>query len=260
MTLNWPKRPSRFCIFQRFLARWCITYNVPGLSNALKLTGPVVADVYLGKITKWNAPEIANLNPGVTLPDQPIVVCHRSDGSGTSYIFTDYLSKVSEDWKKDPGKATSVKWPTGLGGKGNEGVTALVQQTPGSIGYVELIYAINNKLPIATLRNHDGDWVQASLASVTAAAAADASQIPADFRVSITDAAGNDSYPLSSFTYLLVYVHQTDATKGKALVGFLSWMLTDGQQYAPALSYAPLPSALLGRENAQIGKIILPGG
>ncbi|MGO9057275.1 MAG: phosphate ABC transporter substrate-binding protein PstS [Candidatus Binataceae bacterium] len=254
------KAPEPILHFPTVLGAVVITYNVPGLSNALKLTGPVVADVYLGKITKWNAPEIANLNPGVTLPDQPIVVCHRSDGSGTSYIFTDYLSKVSEDWKRDPGKATSVKWPTGLGGKGNEGVTALVQQTPGSIGYVELIYAINNKLPIATLRNHDGDWVQASLASVTAAAAADASQIPADFRVSITDAAGKDSYPLSSFTYLLVYVHQTDATKGKALDGFLSWMLTDGQQYAPALSYAPLPSALLGRENAQIGKIILPGG
>jgi len=187
-------------------------------------------------------------------------VCHRSDGSGTSYIFTDYLSKVSEDWNKEPGKATSVKWPIGLGGKGNEGVTALVQQTPGSIGYVELIYAINNKLPYATLQNHDGAWVEASLAGVTAAAAADAAQIPADFRVSITDAPGKDSYPLSSFTYLLVFPKQTDATKGKALVGFLRWMLTDGQRYAAPLQYAPLPSALVGRENAQIGKIVLPGG
>jgi phosphate transport system substrate-binding protein len=237
-----------------------MTYSVPGLTAPLKLTGPVIADIYSGKISKWNDPALAKLNPGVTLPEQAIVVCHRSDGSGTSYIFTDYLSKVSEDWNKEPGKGTSVKWPTGLGGKGNEGVTALVQQTPGAIGYVELIYAINNKLPVATLQNHDGAWVTASLATVTAAAAADAAQIPADFRVSITDAPGAQSYPLSSFTYLLVYTHQTDATKGKALVGFMRWMLTDGQQDAPALSYAPLPAAVVGREQAQIQKIVLPGG
>jgi phosphate transport system substrate-binding protein len=254
------KAPDPILHFPTVLGAVVITYNVPGLSNALKLTGPAIADIYLGKISNWNDPALANLNPGVTLPDQPIVVCHRSDGSGTSYIFTDYLSKVSPDWQKEPGKGTSVKWPSGLGGKGNEGVTALVQQTPGSIGYVELIYAINNKLPFATLRNHDGSWVQANLSSVTAAAAADASQIPADFRVSITDAAGGNSYPLSSFTYLLVYTHQTDPTKGKALVGFLGWMLSAGQQYAPALYYAPLPSSLLAREKAQIGKIVLPGG
>jgi phosphate transport system substrate-binding protein len=246
--------------FPTVLGAVVITYNVPGLSGKLKLTGSVVADIYLGKISKWNDPALGNLNPGVTLPDQAIVVCHRSDGSGTSFIFTDYLSKVSEDWSKEPGKGTSVKWPTGLGGKGNEGVTALVQQTPGAMGYVELIYAINNKLPFATLKNHDGAWVDASLQGVTAAAAADASQMPADFRVSITDAPGKDSYPLSSFTYLLVYTHQADATKGKALVAFLRWMLTDGQQYAPALQYAPLPSALVGREQAQIQKIVLPGG
>jgi phosphate transport system substrate-binding protein len=180
--------------------------------------------------------------------------------SFTSYIFTDYLSKVSEDWNKEPGKGTSVKWPSGLGGKGNEGVTALIQQTPGSIGYVELIYALNNKLPVATLQNHDGAWVAASLQTVTAAAAADAAQIPADFRVSITDAPGRDSYPLSSFTYLLVFTHQTDATKGKALAGFLRWMLTDGQQDASSLSYAPLPTAVVGREQVQIQKIVMPGG
>lgn len=254
------KSPEAILHFPTVLGAVVITYNVPGLSGDVKLTGAAIADIYLGKISKWNDPALASLNPGVALPDQPIVVCHRSDGSGTSYIFTDYLSKVSEDWQKEPGKGTAVKWPIGLGGKGNEGVTALVQQTPGAVGYVELIYAINNKLPFATLRNHDGNWVGASLNTVTAAAAADASQIPADFRVSITDAPGKDSYPLSSFTYLLVYTHQTDATKGKALVAFLRWMLTDGQQYTSALEYAPLPSALVAREQAQVGKIILPGG
>jgi phosphate transport system substrate-binding protein len=246
--------------FPTVLGAVVITYNVPGVTGALKLTGPVIADIYLGKITKWNDPALVRLNPDAKLPDQAIVVCHRSDGSGTSFIFTDYLSKVSPDWSKDPGKGTSVKWPAGLGGKGNEGVTALVQQTPGAIGYVELIYAINNKLPRATLRNHDGAWVDASLASVTAAAAADLPRIPADFRVSITDAAGKDSYPLSSFTYLLVYSNQSNTSKGKALTGFLHWMVTDGQQYAPTLQYAPLPSSLVTREQAQIGKIQLAGG
>jgi phosphate transport system substrate-binding protein len=254
------KSPEPILHFPTVLGAVVLTYNVPGVAAPLHLTGQLIADIYMGKVSKWNDPAIAKLNSGITLPDQSIVVCHRSDGSGTSYIFTDYLSKVSADWAKDPGKATSVKWPTGLGGKGNEGVTALVQQTPGAIGYVELIYAINNKLPYATIQNHDGSWVEPTLSGVTAAAAADAAQIPADFRVSITDAPGKDSYPLSSFTYLLVYPKQTDATKGKALVGFLRWMLTDGQQYAPALQYAPLPTSLLGRENAQIGKVTLPGG
>ncbi len=246
--------------FPTALGAVVITYNVPGLSTPLRLTGPAIADIYLGKISKWNDSALAALNPGVSLPDQPIAVCHRSDGSGTSFIFTDYLSKVSEDWKKGPGRGTSVKWPAGLGGKGNEGVTALVQQTPGAIGYVELIYAINNKLPFATVRNHDGAWVAPSLQSVTAAAAADAAKIPADFRVSITDAPGKDSYPLSSFTYLLVYTHQSDAVRGKALVGFLRWMVGDGQQYGPPLQYAALPAALVSREQAQIGKIVMPGG
>jgi phosphate transport system substrate-binding protein len=237
-----------------------ITYNLSGVSAPLKLSGPVIADIWAGKISKWNDKAISSLNPGVALPDQDIAVCHRSDGSGTTYIFTDYLSKVSADWDKAVGKGTSVKWPAGLGGKGNEGVSALVQQTPGAIGYVELIYAITNKMPYATLQNRDGGWIVPSLDSVTAAAAADASEIPADFRVSITNAPGKASYPLSSFTYLLVYEHQSDAVKGKALVDFLRWMLTDGQKYAPPLEYAPLPSALVAREQAQIQKIALPGG
>lgn len=252
--------PAKVLHFPTVLGGVVLIYNVPNFTGTLKLTGPVIADIYLSKVTSWNDPAISKLNPGVTLPDIPIVVCHRSDGSGTSFIFTDYLSKVNEDWKKEPGKGTSVKWPTGLGGKGNEGVTALVQQTPGAIGYVELIYAVNNKLPYALLQNHDGNWVQASIETVTAAASADAAQIPADFRVSITDAPGANSYPLSSFTYLLVYQQQSDATKGKALVGFLRWMLTDGQQYAAPLTYAPLPAQVVQNEQVQIQRITLPGG
>lgn len=254
------KAPEKILHFPTVMGAVVITYNLPGASVPLKLTGPLVADIWAGKISKWNDKAIASLNPGVALPDQDITVCHRSDGSGTTYIFSDYLSKVSPDWDKAVGKGTSVKWPAGLGGKGNEGVSALVQQTPGAIGYVELIYAITNKMPYATLQSRDGGWVVPSLDSVTAAAAADASDIPADFRVSITNAPGKNSYPLSSFTYLLVYEHQSNAAKGKALVEFLRWMLTDGQKYAPPLEYAPLPSALIGREQAQIQKIVLPGG
>jgi phosphate transport system substrate-binding protein len=253
------KASGKILHFPTVMGAVVITYNLSGVSAPLKLTGSLVADIWAGKITKWSDKAVASLNPGVTLPDQDIVVCHRSDGSGTTYIFTDYLSKVSPDWDKQVGKGTSVKWPSGLGGKGNEGVSALVQQTPGAIGYVELIYAITNKLPYATVQNRDGAWIVPSLASVTAAAAADASDIPADFRVSITNAPGKDSYPLSSFTYLLVYEKQTDASKGKALIGFLHWMLTDGQKYAAPLEYAPLPSALVQREEAQLQKIILPG-
>ena len=234
-----------------------IAYNVPGVKT-LKLTGPLVADIFLAKITKWNDPAVAKINPGVALPDQDITVCHRSDGSGTTYIFVDYLSKVSSQWAKDVGKSTSVKWPTGLGGKGNEGVTALVQQTPGAIGYVELIYAANNHIPFADLQNHDGKFVTASLASVTAAAAAMASSMPADFRVSITDAPGPDSYPISSFTWLLVYQQQTDKAKGQQIVNFLKWALHDGQQYAPPLQYAQLPASVVALEDKQVNQIQLP--
>ncbi len=234
-----------------------IAYNVPGIKT-LKFTGPLVADIFLGKVTKWNDPAIAKVNPGAALPDQDITVCHRSDGSGTTYIFVDYLSKVSPQWAKDVGKSTSVKWPTGLGGKGNEGVTALIQQTPGSIGYIELIYAANNHIPFADLENRDGKFVTASLASVTAAAAGAAANMPADFRVSITDAPGADAYPISSFTYLLVYRQQTDKAKGQQIIDFLKWALHDGQQYAPALQYAPLPAAVVALEDKQIEEIKLP--
>jgi len=247
--------PDKILHFPTVLGAVVITYNLPELKQPLKLTGPVVANIYLGRITKWNDPAIAELNPGVTLPDSNVVVCHRSDGSGTTYIFTDYLSKASPDWSKDVGKGTAVKWPAGLGGKGNEGVTALVRQTEGSIGYVELIYAVNNKLPTAILRNRDGKWVEANLKTVTAAAGS--ANMPADFRVSITDAPGADSYPIASFTYLLVYVHQNDAAKGKAIVDFIQWMLHKGQEYAPALSYAPLPAAVVSAEEKQLKVVVL---
>jgi phosphate transport system substrate-binding protein len=249
--------PDKILHFPTVLGAVVVTYNVPELIQPLKLTGPVVANIYLGKISKWNDPAIAELNPEIALPDVNIVVCHRSDGSGTTYVFADYLSKVSAEWNKDVGKSTAVKWPVGLGGKGNEGVTALVQQTNGAIGYVELVYAVNNKLPVAPIRNRDGKWVEASVKTVTAAAAT--VDIPADFRVSITDASGPDSYPISSFTYLLVYQRQSDAAKGKAIVGFINWMLHEGQQYAPPLAYAPLPDRVVSAEVAQVKTVAIPG-
>jgi phosphate transport system substrate-binding protein len=236
-----------------------VAYNLPGFTGTLRLTGPVIADIFSAKITKWDDDKIRALNPSATIPaGQDIVVCHRSDGSGTSYIFTDYLSKVSSSWASDPGKGTAVKWPIGLGGKGNEGVTALVQQTPGAIGYVELIYALNNKIPYAQLQNKSGNWVDASLAGVTAAAASAASNMPADFRVSITDASGPDVYPISSFTWLLVYQKQSNKEVGEQIKKFLSWALTEGQTYAPDLKYAPLPPAVVQKETAQIQQIQIP--
>jgi phosphate transport system substrate-binding protein len=244
-----------------------IAYNVPEVSAALKLTGPVVADIFMAKITKWNDPAIAKLNPGVNLPDSDITPCHRSDGSGTTYIFADYLSKVSPDWSKGMGKATSLKWSGGLGGKGNEGVTALVQQTPGAIGYIELVYALNNHITFAELQNHDGKFVTASLAGVTAAGDAAARlsnrlrvdvNMPAEFRVSITDSPGADSYPISSFTYLLVYRQQTDKAKGQQIIDFLKWAVHDGQQYGPSMQYAPLPDPVVALEDKQIKEIRLP--
>ena len=235
-----------------------IAYNLPGFTGTLRLTGPVIADIFSAKITKWDDDKIKALNPGAAIPSQDIVVCHRSDGSGTSYIFTDYLSKVSSAWASDPGKGTAVKWPVGLGGKGNEGVTALVQQTPGAIGYIELIYALNNKIPFAQLQNKAGNWVDASLAGVTAAAASSADQMAADFRVSITNAPGADAYPISSFTWLLVYQKQTNKDVGEQIKKFLSWAMTQGQTLAPDLKYAPLPAAVVQKETAQIQEIQVP--
>jgi phosphate transport system substrate-binding protein len=249
------RAPGAILEFPSVMGAVVLTYNLPAVKQALRLTGPLIANIYLGKVTKWNDPAIVALNPGVSLPDTQIVTCHRSDGSGTTYIFTDYLSKVSSDWQKGPGKATSVKWPGGLGGKGSEGVTALVQQTPGSITYVELTYALANKLQVAEIQNRDGKWVKPTLEGVTAAAAGVAASMPADFRVSIANAPGADSYPLSSFTWLLVYAKQNDHDRGVALVKFLNWALHDGQKYAPPLYYAPLPAQVVSLEEKQLKQI-----
>jgi phosphate transport system substrate-binding protein len=224
-----------------------LTYNLPGLEQTqLKFDGPTIADVFLGKITKWNDGRIAGLNPGVRLPDADIIVVHRSDGSGTSYIFTDYLSKVSPEWKGKVGKATSVNWPVGLGGKGNEGVTQQVKQTEGSLGYVELIYALSNDLPYAQVKNAGGSFVSPSLSSVSAAAASARFEKNTDFRVSITNAPGADAYPISSFTWLLIRPDIRDVAKGKALKDFLSWMVTpEAQKMAEELKYASLPAEVI---------------
>ena len=215
-------------------------YNIPGVTAELKFTPEALAGIYLGKITSWNDPAIAKENPGVKLPDQKIIVLHRSDGSGTTYIFTDYLSKVSPDWASSVGKNTSVKWPVGLGGKGNEGVAGLIRQMEGGIGYIELIYAVQNKIPYGVMKNASGNYVKASLSSVTAAAAS-VKNMPADFRVSITNAPGKDAYPISSFTWLLIPQTSKDPAKGKILNGFLNWMLDDGEKMTADLTYAPLP-------------------
>jgi phosphate transport system substrate-binding protein len=216
-------------------------FNVPGVTD-LKISGEVLADIYLNKITNWNDSRIAKDNPGVSLPDKKIIVVHRSDGSGTSFIFTDYLSKVSNDWKSGPGSGSSPNWPTGVGGKGNEGVAGLVRQMAGSIGYVELLYALQNKITFGQVKNASGNWVRASIEGVTAAAAT--ANIPADYRVSITNAPGADSYPIASFTYLLIPVKSQDAAKRKVLIDLLSWIVKSGEPEASALSYAPLPPAL----------------
>ena len=231
------------------------TYNIPGVTESLKFTQKAIADIYLGKITKWNDSEITKSNPGVKLPADDIVVVHRSDGSGTTYIWTDFLSKVSEDWKSKVGKNTSVNWPVGLGGKGNEGVSGLVKQTPDAIGYVELIYALQNKLPFGDVQNAAGVFVRASLETTTAAAAGAAKEMPADFRVSITNAPGKGAYPICSFTWLLIPAKIQDAGKRDTLKGFLRWMMTDGQKDTEALYYAPLPKQVVAQEEKAISKI-----
>ena len=238
-----------------------ITYNVPGVTAVLKLTPSVIADIFMGRIKKWNDTRLASLNPGVSLPSQDILVVHRSDGSGTTYIFTDYLDKVSPAWHSSVGKGKEVKWPVGLGGKGNEGVSGQVKQTPGAVGYVELAYAKQNNLPAALVRNKAGQYVAASVPAVTAAAASVAQSLPAntDYRISIVDAPGAQSYPISSFTWLLVYQHQTDAVKGKKLVDFLNWAMTEGEKSAPTLDYAPLPTEMVTSVKAKIATIDLAG-
>jgi phosphate transport system substrate-binding protein len=221
------------------------TYNVPEAGTDLKLTADALAGIFLGEVTKWNDLRIAGSNKGKNLPDKPIVVVHRSDGSGTTFIFVDYLSKISDAWKSKVGKGTSVNWPVGLGGKGNEGVAGFVKQTEGSIGYVELAYAVKNNLSYAMVQNQAGNYIKPTLESVTAAATNEAKKLPTDLRVSITNASGKGSYPISGFTWLLVYQKQKDKAKGKALTDFLKWAMQDGQGYASDLLYAPLPKDVI---------------
>jgi len=231
------------------------SYNLPGMSAELNFTPEALSGVFLGKVTKWNDPSISSANPGVKLPNEDIVVVHRSDGSGTTYIWTDYLSKVSPEWQKKVGKATSVNWPIGLGGKGNEGVAGLVRQTPYSLGYIELIYAVQNKIAYGRVKNSSGTFVKADLASVSAAAAAAAKNMPEDFRVSITNPEGKTAYPISSFTWLLIPEKIADASKRDVVKDFLKWMVTDGQQDCEALAYAKLPKEVVAKELKAIAKI-----
>jgi phosphate transport system substrate-binding protein len=231
------------------------SYNIPGVTGELKFTPEALAGIFLGKVTKWNDPAIAGANPGVKLPADDIVVIHRSDGSGTTYIWTDYLSKVSADWQSKVGKNTSVNWPVGLGGKGNEGVAGLLKQTPDSIGYVELIYAIQNSLPYGTVKNSSGEFIKASLAGVSAAAAGAAKSMPDDFRVSITNPPGKDAYPISSFTWLLIPAQIQDPAKKAAIKDFLTWMLTSGQQFCEPLAYAKLPKEVVAKEQKAVALI-----
>ncbi|HEV7486117.1 MAG TPA: phosphate ABC transporter substrate-binding protein PstS [Thermoanaerobaculia bacterium] len=230
-------------------------YNVPEISAELKFTGVVLADIFLGKITKWNDAAIRATNPGVNLPNEDITVVHRSDGSGTSYIWCDYLSKVSVEYRKTVGVATSVNWPAGVGAKGNEGVAGLVKQTPGSIGYVELIYALQNKISYGAVQNLAGEWVRASTETVSNAASAAAKAMPKDFRVSITNAPGHNVYPIASFTWLLLQETPKDVARSKTMVDFMRWALTDGQQYAPQLGYAPLPKEVVALEMEALKKV-----
>jgi len=247
--------PGRILHFPTVLGAVVPVYNIPNVKTELKFTGPLLADIFLGKVTKWNDAAITKANPGVSLPATDITVAHRADGSGTTYIWVDYLSKVSPEWKTKVGVNTSVNWPTGVGGRGNEGVSGLVGQTPGAIGYVELIYALQNKISYGTVQNMAGEFAKASVESVTAAAAAAAAQMPADFRVSITNAPGKGVYPISSFTWLLLYENPKDKAQSKAMVDFVKWALTNGQKYAPDLGYAPLPAEVVKLEMAALGTI-----
>ena len=247
--------PGKVLHFPTVLGAVVPVYNIPNVKDELKFTGPLLADIFLGKVTKWNDAAITKINPGINLPGTDITVAHRADGSGTTYIWVDFLSKVSPEWKSKVGVNTSVKWPTGVGGRGNEGVASLVAQTPGSIGYVELIYALQTKMSYGMVQNMAGEFVKASVQSVTEAASSAAAQMPPDFRVSITNAPGKGVYPVSSFTWLLLYESPKDKAQGKVLVDFLKWALTDGQKFAPELGYAPLPEGVVKLEMAALTKI-----
>jgi phosphate transport system substrate-binding protein len=229
-------------------------YNVPGVTGDMRFSPEVIADICLGKITSWNDPAIVKDNPGVKLPAQSIVVVHRSEGSGTNFIFTDYLSKISSEWAGGPGKGASIKWPVGLGAKGNEGVAGMIRQMDGAFGYLELIYAAQNHIPYGTVKNAAGNWVKASLEGTTAAAAS-VKNMPADFRVSITNAPGKDAYPISSFTWLLVPMQSKDQARGKIIVDFLTWMLDDGEKMTEALDYAPLPDSVASKVREAIKQV-----
>jgi phosphate transport system substrate-binding protein len=245
------KRKTKILNIPSVLGADVPAYNIPGVSGEVKFTPDTLAGIFLGRITKWNDKAITSVNPGVNFPDKPIIVVHRSDGSGTTFIWTDYLSKISADWESKVGRNTSVQWPIGLGGKGNEGVAGSIRQLPGAIGYVELIYAVQNNISYGSVKNSAGNFVKASLDSVTAAAAS-SPKMPADFRVSITNAPGKDAYPISSFTWLLVPQQSKDAARGKILADFLNWMVTDGQKMTAALSYAPLPDGVVQKEKETI--------
>jgi phosphate transport system substrate-binding protein len=249
------KHGSGILHFPTVLGAVVPTYNIPGVTAELKFTPEALAGIFLGKISKWNDPAIADANKGVKLPADDIVVVHRAEGSGTTYCWTDYLSKVSDEWKTKVGKGGSVNWPVGLGGKGNEGVTGTIKNTPNSIGYVELIYAESNKIPYGSVKNSAGTFVKASLAAVSAAAAGAAKDMPDDFRVSITNAPGNGAYPISTFTWLLIPEKFSDAAKRDAIKGFVRWALADGQNYAEALLYAKLPKEVVAKETKAIDKI-----
>ena len=229
-------------------------YNIPGVSGELKFTPEALAGIFLGKISKWNDKALTSVNPGVNLPDKEIIVVHRSDGSGTTFIWTDYLSKVSPEWKSQVGADTSVKWPIGIGQKGNEGVAGSIRQLSGAIGYVELIYAVQNNIPYGSVRNSGGSFIKASLDSVTAAAAS-VPKMPDDFRVSITNAPGKDAYPISSFTWLLIPAQSKDPAKGKILADFLNWMVSDGQKMTASLSYAPLPGNVVRKVKEAVKQV-----
>ena len=254
---------GRIMHFPTVLGAVVIAYNLPGVGAELRLSGPVIADIFLNKIKKWNDPEIAALNPGTSLPNTDILVVHRSDGSGTTFVFTDYLAAISPEWAAGPGRGKDIAWPTGLGGKGNEGVAGQIKQIPGALGYVELAYARQNNLPTASVQNAAGNFIKPSIEAITAAAEGVAARLPAntDYRISIVNSPGANSYPISSFTWLLVYERQTDSVKARKLVDFMRWALTEGEQQAAALDYAPLPSAIARRLLQRLDSIrITPNG